>query len=98
MLHWLVQTATLLEITCHSSFCELLIYRQMEKDVEERLRAKFALIDRTDPSAIQAAQQVIILENMVSLRFHSLDSTSTSHIFIRPHTFQASAGFQAFTS
>ena len=30
----------------------------MEKDVEERLRSKFALIDRTDPGAIQAAQQV----------------------------------------
>lgn len=33
------------------------IYQQMEKEVEERLRNKFALIDRTDPSAIQAAQQ-----------------------------------------
>ena len=56
----------------------------MEKDVEERLRAKFALIDRTDPSAIQAAQQVIIFENVFSLRFHSLKSTTTSHIFIWP--------------
>ncbi|XP_053385895.1 kinesin-like protein KIF9 isoform X1 [Mercenaria mercenaria] len=33
------------------------IYQQMEKDIEERLRQKYALIDRTDPSAIQAAQQ-----------------------------------------
>ncbi|KAL3854393.1 hypothetical protein ACJMK2_013664 [Sinanodonta woodiana] len=33
------------------------IYQQMEKDVEERLRNKFALIDRTDPAAIAAAQQ-----------------------------------------
>ena len=32
--------------------------RQMEKEIEEKLRSKFALIDRTDPSAIQAAQQV----------------------------------------
>ena len=30
----------------------------MEKDVEERLRQKFTLIDRTDPAAIAAAQQV----------------------------------------
>jgi hypothetical protein len=36
------------------------LYRQMDKDIEERLRQKYALIDRTDPSAIQAAQQVII--------------------------------------
>ncbi|XP_060585541.1 kinesin-like protein KIF9 isoform X2 [Ruditapes philippinarum] len=33
------------------------IYQQMDKDIEERLRQKYALIDRTDPSAIQAAQQ-----------------------------------------
>ncbi|XP_052080028.1 kinesin-like protein KIF9 isoform X1 [Mytilus californianus] len=33
------------------------IYVQMEKDVEERLRQKFTLIDRTDPAAIAAAQQ-----------------------------------------
>lgn len=33
------------------------IYQQMEKDIEDRLRQKYALIDRTDPSAIQAAQQ-----------------------------------------
>ena len=33
----------------------------MEKDVEEKLRAKFALIDRMDPTAIQAAQQVYIM-------------------------------------
>ena len=33
----------------------------MEKDIEERLRSKFALIDRTDPSAIQAAQQVRVI-------------------------------------
>lgn len=38
----------------------------MEKDVEERLRQKFTLIDRTDPAAIAAAQQVgflIYLQN-----------------------------------
>ncbi len=33
----------------------------MEKDVEERLRNKFTLMDRTDPAAIQAAQQVGLL-------------------------------------
>jgi len=33
------------------------IYMQMENDVEERLRQKFTLIDRTDPAAIAAAQQ-----------------------------------------
>lgn len=33
------------------------IYLQMEKEIEEKLRSKFALIDRTDPAAIQAAQQ-----------------------------------------
>ncbi|XP_033728379.1 kinesin-like protein KIF9 [Pecten maximus] len=33
------------------------IYLQMERDVEERLRQKFTLIDRTDPAAIAAAQQ-----------------------------------------
>ena len=37
----------------------------MEKDIEEKLRSKFALIDRTDPSAIQAAQQVRVIT-----RFH----------------------------
>ena len=31
----------------------------MEKDIEDRLRAKYALIDRSDPTAIQAAQQVL---------------------------------------
>ncbi|XP_060585540.1 kinesin-like protein KIF9 isoform X1 [Ruditapes philippinarum] len=35
------------------------IYQQMDKDIEERLRQKYALIDRTDPSAIQAAQQSV---------------------------------------
>lgn len=36
-----------------------MLCRQMEKDIEERLRQKYAMIDRTDPSAIQAAQQVL---------------------------------------
>ena len=33
----------------------------MEKEVEERLRQKFTLIDRTDPAAIAAAQQVCLM-------------------------------------
>ncbi|KAK3083432.1 hypothetical protein FSP39_022438 [Pinctada imbricata] len=33
------------------------IYLNMEQDVEEKLRQKFTLIDRTDPAAIAAAQQ-----------------------------------------
>ena len=31
---------------------------QMETDVESRLRAKYTLIDRSDPAAIAAAQKV----------------------------------------
>jgi len=31
--------------------------RQMSKDIEERLRARYTLIDKTDPAAIAAAQQ-----------------------------------------
>ena len=31
---------------------------QMEKDLEEKLRAKYTLVDKTDPAAIAAAQQV----------------------------------------
>jgi len=42
------------------------VCRQMEKDIEEKLRAKYALIDRTDPSAIQAAQQVRLVSCNIS--------------------------------
>lgn len=31
----------------------------MEADVEQKLREKFTLIDKSDPAAIAAAQQVI---------------------------------------
>lgn len=31
----------------------------MEADVEQKLREKYTLIDKTDPAAIAAAQQVI---------------------------------------
>lgn len=30
----------------------------MEKDIEDRLRQKYTLIDKTDPAAIAAAQRV----------------------------------------
>lgn len=33
------------------------VFQHMEKDIEEKLRQKYALIDRSDASAIQAAQQ-----------------------------------------
>ena len=31
--------------------------RQLSKDIEDRLRARYTLIDKTDPAAIAAAQQ-----------------------------------------
>ena len=34
---------------------------QMESDVESRLRAKYTLIDRSDPAAIAAAQKVRLM-------------------------------------
>lgn len=42
----------------YSFWDDFILSRQMERDVEEKLRQKFTLIDRTDPAAIAAAQQV----------------------------------------
>ena len=37
--------------------CYNVVYSQMAKEIEDRLRAKYTLIDKTDPVAIAAAQQ-----------------------------------------
>lgn len=46
----------------------------MEADVEQKLREKYTLIDKTDPAAIAAAQQVInyLRQNKVVLMLHML--------------------------
>lgn len=36
----------------------------MEADVEQKLREKYTLIDKTDPAAIAAAQQVITCDKI----------------------------------
>lgn len=38
----------------------------MEADVEQKLREKFTLIDKSDPAAIAAAQQVITSDTLKS--------------------------------
>jgi len=72
----------------HSIFTFFHPYRQVEKDIEERLRQKYALIDRTDPSAIQAAQQVhsrLIFNSLtwftIKLTINTL-KTKKKHFFI----------------
>lgn len=55
----------------------------MEKDVEERLRQKFTLIDRTDPAAIAAAQQVSILWFILLLKM--LNNSSFQNLKVPKH-------------
>ncbi|KAK6165317.1 hypothetical protein SNE40_022265 [Patella caerulea] len=43
------------------------IYLQMEHEIEERLRQKYTLIDRTDPMAVAAAQQAGLISEDTSM-------------------------------
>ena len=39
------------------------IYSQQEKEIEERIRNKYMLVDKSDPSSIAAAQQAGVAIN-----------------------------------
>ena len=75
--HTLLCVSQTLLCVSHTLLC---VFRQMEKDIEERLRQKYALIDRTDPSAIQAAQQVTVIYRPL-LIVHEPCSGGKEHIY-----------------